>query len=98
MLPVLLEMMAIKKSYSTKPILSGVRFDALPFCCCRLVMIVDGKPIPFSRNSTILYTPEGKQNGSLFNTVQVAAVDVSHADQADALKIDMTSLVERGRL
>lgn len=61
-----------------------------------LVMTVDGKPLPFTLNSTIKYSPEGKQNGSLYNRVQVTAVGVSHDEQLkDALKIDMTSSVEK---
>ena len=59
-------------------------------------MIVDGKTIPFSYNSTINYTSEDSQNGSLYNTVHVTAVDVSQARETDALKIDMTSFVEKG--
>ena len=60
-------------------------------------MTVDGKPLPFTLNSTIKYSPEGKQNGSLYNRVQVTAVGVSHDEQlTDALKIDMTSSVEKG--
>lgn len=59
-------------------------------------MIVDGKTIPFSSNSTVNYTSEDNQIGSLYNTVQVTAVDVSQARETDALKIEMTSSVEKG--
>ena len=59
-------------------------------------MTVDGKPIPFSYNSTISYSPEGKQDGSLYHNVHVTAVDISRPHQTDALKVDVTSSVEKG--
>ena len=60
------------------------------------MMFVDGKPIPFSYNSTITYTPEDKQNGPLYNKVIVTAVDVSHPRRTDALKVDSTASVDKG--
>ena len=60
-------------------------------------MTVDDKPFPFSCNSTIIYSPEEKQQSRvLTETVQVSAVDISHPYQSDTLKIEMTSSVQRG--
>ena len=59
-------------------------------------MFVDGKPIPFSVNSTISYSSEDKQNGSLYNKVRVSTVDISRSRQTDVLEISSTALVEKG--
>ena len=59
-------------------------------------MFVDGKPIPFSVNSTISYSSEDKQNGSLYNKVRVSTVDISRSRQTDVLEIGSTALVEKG--
>ena len=59
-------------------------------------MFVDGKPIPFSVNSTISYSSEDKQNGSLYNKVRVSTVDISRSQQTDVLEISSTALVEKG--
>lgn len=65
-------------------------------CCCSLLMIVDGKRIPFWSNSTITYSPDrNKQGGPLSNTVQVTAVDISHPSHTDALKVGVTASVEK---
>ena len=57
---------------------------------------MDGKPIPFSVNSTISYSSEDKQNGSLYNKVRVSTVDISRSRQTDVLEIGSTALVEKG--
>ena len=59
-------------------------------------MFVDGKPIPFSVNSTISYSSEDKRNGSLYNKVRVSTVDISRSRQTDVLEIGSTALVEKG--
>ena len=59
-------------------------------------MFVDGKPIPFSVNTTISYFSDDKQNGSLYNKVRVSTVDISRSRQTDVLEIGSTALVEKG--
>ena len=68
----------------------------ISFICCRRVMFVDGKPIPFSVNTTISYSSDDKQNGSLYNKVRVSTVDISRSRQTDVLEIGSTALVEKG--
>lgn len=61
-------------------------------------MTVDGKPLPFTLNSTVKYSPEGQQNGSsLHSRVHVTDVDISHEGQVkDGLGIDVKAFVEKG--
>lgn len=60
-------------------------------------MSVDGKLFPFSCNSTITYSPDEKQQSKVLSeTVQVSAVDISHPDQTDTLKVDLTTSIQRG--
>lgn len=59
------------------------------------VMNVNGKPFPFSCNSSILYSSDDKKRiRSLSQTVQVSAVDYSFP-QSDTLKVDMRSSIQR---
>ncbi|PFX30360.1 hemicentin-1-like isoform X2 [Stylophora pistillata] len=59
------------------------------------VIDVNGKPFPFSCNSTILYSPDDKQRiRSLSQTVQVSAVDYSFP-QSDTLKVEMRTSIQR---
>ena len=64
--------------------------------CCRRVLSVDGKSVPYSCNTTIAYFPVDERAKSLSQAVQVTEVDVSTPRPIDALKIDMTAVVERG--
>ena len=66
--------------------------------CCSLAMTVDDKPLPFTLNSTIKYSPEGQQNGSsLHNRVLVTDVGISPEGQVkDGLEIDVKASVEKG--
>ena len=61
-------------------------------------MTVDDKPLPFTLNSTVKYSPEGQQNRSLLhNRVHVTDVGISHEGQPkDGLKIVMKAFVEKG--
>ena len=59
-------------------------------------MNVNGKPFPFSCNSSIFYSSDDKKRiRSLSQTVQVSAVDYSFP-QSDTLKVDMRSSIQRG--
>lgn len=62
-----------------------------------LAMTVDEKPLPFTLNSTIKYSPERQQNGSsLHNRFHVTDVGISHEGQVkDGLKIDVKASVEK---
>ena len=66
--------------------------------CCSLAMTVDEKPLPFTLNSTIKYSPEGQQNGSsLHNRFYVTDVGIDHEGQVkDGLKIGVKASVEKG--